>query len=229
VFLIDSDLEEDPGWLLTFSEIMTKSSCDVVFGVQSSRKGLWFEKWSGHVFYRIFNYLCDIEIPPNQTVARLMSLRYVKALLQYGERELFFGGVLYLAGFHQIAHKVVKNSTSPTTYTLKKKVAQAFDALFSFSSKPLFLISLIGLAISGLAFLFILYILYLWITAAYVPPGWMSIVASIWLTTGILMISVGIVGIYVTKVFAESKRRPRVIVHSIFNSKQDKLSEESQT
>lgn len=225
VFLIDSDLEEDPRWLSMFSEIMTKSSCDVVFGVQRSRKGGWFEKWSGHYFYRIFNYLCDIEIPPNQTVARLMSSQYVKALLQYGERDLFFGGVLSLAGFHQVPHAVVKSSTSPTTYTLKKRVTQTVDALFSFSSKPLILISQIGIAISGLAFLFIVFLIFLFMSGEDVPLGWTSIAASIWLSTGLLMISIGIVGVYVTKVFAESKGRPRVIVRSVFNRKQRSASE----
>jgi putative glycosyltransferase len=204
---------------------MNNSSCDVVFGVQASRKGGWFEKWSGHVFYRIFNYLCDIEIPSNQTVARLMSAQYVRALLQYGERELFFGGVLSHAGFHQVPHEVVKSSTSPTTYTLKKRVTQAADALFSFSSKPLVLIALIGLAISGLALLFIVFLVYSWMTGEDVPLGWTSIAASIWLSAGFMMISIGIVGIYVTKVYAESKERPRVIVRSVFNRKQGRASE----
>lgn len=221
VFLIDSDLEEDPFWLSMFSLIMSKSSCDVVFGVQKSRKGDWLEKWSGHLFYRIFNYLCEIEIAPNQTVARLMSSQYVRALLQYGERELFFGGVLSLAGFHQIPCEVVKGSTSPTTYTLKKRITQAINALFSFSSKPLFLISLIGLAISGLAFLFIAFLVYSWMTSQNVPLGWTSIAASIWLSTGLLMISIGIVGIYISKLYIETKGRPRVIVRSVFNRKHD--------
>jgi putative glycosyltransferase len=227
VFLIDSDLEEDPCWLSMFSEIMTKSSCDVVFGVQKSRKGSWFEKWSGHVFYRIFNYLCDIEIAPNQTVARLMSSQYVRALLQYGERELFFGGVLTLAGFNQVPYEVVKSSTSPTTYTLNKRVAQTVNALCSFSSKPLFLISQIGFAISGLGFLFIVFLGYSWMTGDNVPLGWTSVAASIWLSTGFLMISIGIVGIYVTKVFAESKERPRVIVRSVFSRKRSGANEVS--
>lgn len=220
VFLIDSDLEEDPYWLSKFSEIMSKSSCDVVFGVQKGRKGSWFEKWSGHVFYRIFNYLCDIKIVPNQTVARLMSSQYVRALLQYGERELFIGGVLTLAGFTQVPCGVFKSSTSQTTYTLKKRVTQAVDALFSFSPKPLFLISQIGFAISGLAFFFIAFLGYSWITIGKAPLGWTSVAVSIWLSTGFLMISIGVLGIYVTKVFAESKERPRVIVRSVFGRKQ---------
>jgi putative glycosyltransferase len=220
VFLIDSDLEEDPGWLSLFSETMTQSSCDVVFGVQKGRKGSWFEKCSGHVFYQVFNYLCDVEITPNQTVARLMSSRYVKAILQYGEQEPFLAGLLSLAGFHQVPYEVVKGSTSPTTYTLKKRVAQAVGGLFSFSSKPLFLISKIGFAISGLAFFLIGFLVYSWVTGRDVPLGWTLVAVSIWLSTGLLMISIGIVGIYVTKIYAESKERPRVIVRSVFNREQ---------
>lgn len=219
VFLIDSDLEEDPAWLLEFNKKMEKNDSDVVFGVQRARKGAWFEQISGSIFYRIFNYLSGARITPNQTVARLMSSRYVKALLQYKERELFFGGIVSLAGFYQIPHEVIKGSNSPTTYSLNKKISQSLDAILAFSSKPLLLISKIGLVISGLAFLLIGFLVYSWMVSGNKPLGWTSVIASIWLLSGFLMTSIGVVGLYIAKVFAETKDRPRVIVRSVCSHK----------
>ena len=88
VFLIDSDLEEEPEWLLYFAKQMTQDECDVVYGVQEQRKGGWVERWSGHWFYVLFNALTGLQLPRSVVTARLMTRRYVNALLRHGEREL---------------------------------------------------------------------------------------------------------------------------------------------
>src|SRR6266850_5035889 len=80
VFLIDSDLEEEPEWLETFNTAMTEG-IDVVYGVQNHRKGAWFERVSGAIFYRLFNWLAEVPIPTNAVTARLMTRQYVKSLL----------------------------------------------------------------------------------------------------------------------------------------------------
>jgi putative glycosyltransferase len=227
IFLIDCDLEEEPEWLLVFNRIMTHSSCDVVFGVQISRKGKWLERQLGHLFYWIYNYLVDTEINPNQTVARLMSSQYVRAILQYNEREFFIGGVMAHVGYNQVPCKVIKGSTSPSTYTLRKRVSQAIDGILSFSSKPLTLISLIGLMISISAFFLVLFVAFSWLAGNTAPIGWTSLVASIWLSTGLLMVSSGVIGAYIAKVFSESKERPRTVVRSVFTRKPNVDSEES--
>jgi len=92
VFLIDSDLEEAPEWLADFDAIMRRKRCDVVYGVQDRRKGGLFERLSGWAFYGIFNILSDVKVPRNFTTARLMTRRYVDALLRFEEREVFLGG-----------------------------------------------------------------------------------------------------------------------------------------
>ena len=83
VFLIDSDLEEEPEWLLGFSKQMIQEHCDVVYGVQERRKGGIFERWSSQWFWRFFNMLTGMNIPTNLATARLMSRRYVDALLRH--------------------------------------------------------------------------------------------------------------------------------------------------
>ena len=101
VFLIDSDLEEEPEWLLPFAEQMKRDRCDVVYGVQAKRRGDAFERWTGLWFYRAFNLLTGLALPENVATARLMSRRYVMALLLHDEREIFIAGLWYITGFDQ--------------------------------------------------------------------------------------------------------------------------------
>src|SRR5690606_17924878 len=101
VFLIDSDLEEEPEWLGPFAATMAKTGADVVFGVQERRKGGFFERWSGDLFYRLFHLLTGIDIPRNMVTARLMSRRYVNALIRHEEREVFMAGLWHITGFDQ--------------------------------------------------------------------------------------------------------------------------------
>jgi len=99
IFLIDSDLEEEPEWLLDFSHLLIAKGVDVVFGRQETRKGGWFERWSGEAFYSLYNWLADIDHPRNIVTARLMTRRYVDALLQYREREMVISCLWVITGF----------------------------------------------------------------------------------------------------------------------------------
>jgi len=115
VFLLDSDLEEEPEWLSDFNRAMESESCDMVYGVQQRRKGSLFEKISGGVFFRLFRLLTGIAQPNNIVTARLMSRRFVDALLLHRERELNIGGLWITTGFKQVQRVVNKHSTSPTS------------------------------------------------------------------------------------------------------------------
>src|SRR5262249_46787094 len=140
IFLIDTDLEEEPEWLTTFSENMDNSGCDVVYGVQNKRKGGWWERVTGDIFYRLFKPLSGENLPEKNVTSRLMTRRYVEELLRFREREIFLAGIWHIAGFDQRALKVNKHSFSPTTYTLKRKIALVVNSITSFSNMPLILI-----------------------------------------------------------------------------------------
>ncbi len=131
VFLIDSDLEEAPEWLLPFAKQMKEERCDVVYGVQERRKGNWVERWSGELFYRLFKILTGLALPKNIVTARLMKRAYVDALIQHREREIFIAGLCYITGFHQCPQSVTKKNTSKTTYHFWKKMSLLVNALFS--------------------------------------------------------------------------------------------------
>jgi len=215
VFLIDSDLEEEPEWLTSFAEQMNRESCDVVYGVQEKRKGNWFERWSGQWFYHFFRILTGLQLPQNVVTARLMSRRYVEALLRHQEREVFMAGLWHITGFVQSPHTVRKHSTSDTTYTFRRKMSLLVNSVTSFSNAPLVSIFYIGVSISAFAVLYISYLVTQWLFFARPLSGWTSVMASIWLLGGMIISFIGIVGIYLSKIFSETKQRPYTIVRQI--------------
>jgi putative glycosyltransferase len=219
IFLIDSDLEEEPEWLLSFFEQIHRDRCDVVYGVQDRRKGGFFERWSGLLFYRLFRLLTRLEMPENMVTARLMSRRYVDALLRFEEREVFLWGLWHIIGFDQRPNVVGKHSSSKSTYTLARKIALTINAITSFSNAPLVAIFYIGALISLVALVFAIYLVFNWLLRSEPLMGWTSTVISIWLIGGMIISFMGVVGIYLSKVFSETKRRPFTIVRQIYGKK----------
>jgi putative glycosyltransferase len=216
VFLIDSDLEEEPEWLLSFADQMTEEKCDVVYGVQKQRKGNGFERYTGQWFWWLFNFLTGLQLPANVVTARLMSRRYVDALLSHKEREVFMAGLWHITGFKQAPQLVQKHSFGVTTYTLRRKISLLVNSVTSFSNAPLVSIFHIGLGISLTSSIYICYLFFNWWSASKPLSGWTSVMASIWLLGGLIMSSIGIVGIYLSKIFSETKQRPYTIVRQIF-------------
>ena len=220
VFLIDSDLEEEPEWLQRFSEQMLRERCDVVYGVQEQRKGSVFERWSGQWFYRFFRAITGLALPENIVTARLMTRRYVEALLRHDEREVFMAGLWLITGFDQSPQTVKKHDSSASTYTFGRKISLLVNSVTSFSNAPLIGIFYIGVAISLVAGVYAAYLLFHWLFLAKPLSGWTSVMASIWLLGGLTISFIGIVGIYLSKVFVETKRRPYTIVRQVYG-KQD--------
>lgn len=215
IFLIDSDLEEEPEWLLAFSSTMIEESADVVFGVQSTRKGDWFERWSGHLYYSVFNWLCNIDHPRNIVTARLMSRRYVKALLQFPEREIVISCLWVFTGFKQCQRVVKKQMHSPSTYRLPKKIELAMDSITSFSEVPLRVTFYLGLSIFICALFYSAYLVFIRLAHSKAVDGWASVMVSLWLLGGMIISFIGLLGIYLSKIFLEAKQRPHTIVREI--------------
>lgn len=219
IFLIDSDLEEEPEWLLPFAEHLDKAGCDVVYGVQTRRKGAWFERWSGHLYYTVLRALTGIRLPENVVTSRIMTKRFVTELLRHDEREMFLGGLFSLTGFTQLPMEVRKHSTSETTYTFRRKIILLVNTVTSFSNAPLKAIFYIGLLIFLFASCYVGYITIGWFFLSKPPSGWTSVIASIWLLGGMMISFLGIIGVYLSKVFVETKRRPYTVVRHIYGKR----------
>jgi len=216
IFLIDSDLEEEPELLIPFAKQMQYESCDVVYGVQEQRKGHRFERWSGHLFYALFKAVTGLTLPENVITARLMSRRYVDALLRHKEREVFLAGLWHITGFNQSPKIVKKHNTSKTTYTLSRKISLLVNSVTSFSNAPLISIFHIGLSISAIAVFYIAYLGVNWLYLSSPLSGWTSIMASVWLLGGMIISFIGVIGIYLSKIFSETKQRPYTIVRQVY-------------
>ena len=215
VFLIDSDLEEEPEWLGAFAAQLEREGCDVVYGVQASRKGGWFERWSGSLFYTLVPRITGVDIPRDMVTARLMSRRYVDALLRHEEREIDIGGLWAITGFKQRPHTVVKHHTSATTYTLGRRVSVFVNTVTAFSNAPLIAIFYIGLAMFLMASAVAGWFVLEWTFLAQPVSGWTSLIVSVWLLGAMIILFIGIIGIYLSKMFSEVKRRPYTIVREV--------------
>jgi putative glycosyltransferase len=214
VFLIDSDLEEEPEWLQAFEDKMRAEHADVVFGQQTNRKGGLGEKVTGTIFYSLFNLLSTTSLPVNFVTARLMNRNYVDALLQYRERELFLGGVFVLAGFKQVSIPILKGSRAGTSYNLTRRVALFVNALTSFTTRPLEIIFGIGSFVTLIAFIAVCMIFYRGLRGETLV-GWASVMVTIWLFGGLTMLALGLIGIYLGKVLIETKQRPSYTIRAI--------------
>jgi putative glycosyltransferase len=219
LFLLDSDLEEEPEWLPEFHRSLLAERADVVYGRQQERKGGFVERWSGEAYYTLFNWLSNIEHPRNIVTARLMTRRYVDALLQYRERELVISCLWVIAGFKQVERLVRKHSSSRTTYSLTRRAALAAGAITSFSEVPLKLIFYVGVLVFAAALVYASYLVALRFYAAQALDGWTSVMVSVWLLGGMIISFVGVVGMYLSKVFVETKQRPLTIVREIHGKK----------
>lgn len=216
VFLIDIDLEEQPEWLAPFHQQLLAEACDVVYGVQEQRRGGVIERVAGGWFYILASFLTNLDLPRNIVTARLMSRRYVEALLSFEEREFFIAGLWQLTGFEQRPQVVRKLAGSETTYTLRHKLSILVNSVTSFSATPLVMTFYLGIGISAGAGLYTVYLVFNWLLQVSPMPGWTSVMASVWLLGGLVIAQIGLVGIYLAKVFSETKRRPYTIVRRIY-------------
>jgi len=217
VFLIDCDLEEAPEWLLDFSQKMNQEQCDVVYGAQKfRRKDHLSSKVYGSFFYSLFNFLSETKITKNLVTARLMTKRYVQALILHKERELLIAGLWASTGYHQEPFFIEKKKCKKTTYTFSKKISLVVNSITAFSSKPLTWIFYTGIIISTLALTLTVYLISQAIFFTKPLTGWTSVMVSIWLLGGIIISFIGIVGIYLSKVFIEVKQRPYTTIRQIY-------------
>lgn len=216
VFLIDCDLEEPPELLSEFwVAAMADPATDVFYGVQRARKGNAFERISGGLYYTVFNALSAIKIEKNMSVVRIMTRRYVDHLIQHREHELVFVGLAALTGYQQKSIPFDKSSKGESAYTLMRKIDMVANSVVAFSNRPLVLIFYLGIAVTAMALLVVLYTLSSYLLYGGAVSGYTSLIVSLWVLGGLILSSLGVIGIYLAKMFNEVKDRPYTIVRAI--------------
>lgn len=217
VISMDADLQDDIG---VIDEMIKQNNAgyDVVYGVRSSRKkDSWFKRNTAQAFYKFMKF-CGVEVVYNHADCRLMSKRALEGLEEFHEVNLFLRGIVPLIGYPSttVYYERNKRFAGESKYPLKKMLSFAFDGITSFSVKPLQMILTLGIFILLISIAIMIYSLVVKILG-HAVAGWTFIVISIWFIGGLQMISIGIIGEYIGKMYKETKRRPRFIIEQILD------------
>lgn len=218
---MDADLQDDMDAMDRFLE-KYREGCEVVYGVRNKRDtDTAFKRETALMFYRLMKGL-GVDITYNHADYRLMSSRALDALSEFEEVNLFLRGLAPLVGFQSdvVAYDRSERFAGESKYPFKKMLAFAIDGITSFSVKPLRLITTVGLVVFVASLFMLLYALISWI-AGHTVTGWTSLLASIWMIGGIQLLSLGVIGEYVGKIYNETKRRPRFIIDRYLNERGD--------
>ena len=216
VFLIDSDLEEAPELLARFYEEMRSSEADVVYGVQETRNRGLLYRVQAAAYFRLFNFFSTYPIPKDLMTARLMTARYVKSLVMHGEREFVLSGLWVITGYKQVGVSVPKLWKRASSYDFTRKINLLVNSITAFSARPLILIFYLAWLILGVALIGVLSLVVGKIFFHIGIVGWTSVIVSVWMVGGILILCLGVIGIYISKLFLEAKARPRTIIRDIY-------------
>jgi dolichol-phosphate mannosyltransferase len=212
--IMDADLQDPPEVILDMIRLW-EEGYDVVYGVRTDREGeTRFKLLTARLFYRIIRWLSETEIPLDTGDFRLLDRKVVDAILAKPERDRFLRGMVSWTGFRQIGlhYRRAPRFAGETKYPLSKMVRFAFDGIVSFSVKPLRLSTLIGFVSAGLALLAIVYALALRLFTQRWVTGWTALIIAILFLGGAQLISLGIIGEYVGRLYGEAKRRPLYLV-----------------
>lgn len=209
---LDADLQDDIDVIDKFVEEYYNGS-DVVYGVRSSRKtDTFFKRTTALAFYKLMTML-GADTVYNHADYRLMSKRALEGLSEFKEVNLFLRGLVPMIGYK---HSVVEYErherfAGESKYPLKKMIAFALDGITSLSIKPISIITGLGFCIFAVSFLALIYSLVAKFTGNAVS-GWTSLTLSIWMIGGIQLLSLGVIGEYIGKIYNETKQRPRFII-----------------
>jgi putative glycosyltransferase len=214
-FLIDSDLEEDPALLVRFLTELEINDADVVYGYQVERKGNIVERVTGRLAYALFNALLSHPVPLNAVTVRLMKREYVNSLLLHREQQTVIGGLWVLTGYKQLGLPINKHARALPAYSAWRRWLMLIDSITAFSETPLVGIFYLGLIISGLSAVVGVWLVVSKLVLGSIVEGWVSVMISVWFIGGMLIFCVGIIGIYVSKIFIETKARPYTIIRKI--------------
>jgi len=226
VVIIDADLQDPPEVIPEMIE-RWRDGYQVVYGLRVRRAGeTTFKRWSAKLFYRLLNRLSEIEIPPDVGDFRLLDRQIVDVLLAMPERDRFLRGMISWVGFKQVAviYDREPRRAGTSKYPLMKMLGFALDSVISFSFAPLRLAIWVGFGAIAASFAGIIYALIIRLYTTEWVRGWASIFTAILFLGGIQLITLGIVGEYVGRIYAEVKMRPLYVVRERLGFESDRGS-----
>jgi len=213
--ILDADLQDPPEMLIRFFKKL-ESGYDVVYAVRRDRKESWWLKSCYTAFYRLLSLVANINIPLDSGDFCVMNSRFADVLKSLPERNRFVRGLRSWVGFRQIGLEYDRAARfgGKSKYSLKKLFGLAFNGIFSFSYLPLQMLTAFGFIFFGLSLIFSLLVIYVRLFTSFFVPGFATTIILILFTSGLNMLSLGLVGEYVGRIYDEVKQRPLYIVES---------------
>ena len=209
---MDADLQDDPNALKSFIEEYKKGA-DIVYGVRSKRRqDTFFKRNAARLYYRLLHHM-GADIIADHADYRLLSRRAIDALSQFSETNLFLRGMIPQLGFKtaKVYYERSERFAGESKYPLKKQMALAVEGITSFSIKPIRFVFAAGIICALFGIIIAIYAL-IQKAASSTVKGWTSIIVSMWIIGGVVLIGLGIIGEYIGKIYMEVKRRPRYII-----------------
>ncbi len=214
VIVMDADLQHPPALIRSLLE-RWKEGFEVVHTVRETTEDAgWFKRATGRIFYRLFRFLSRIDLPANAADFRLLDRSVVCALGSIRERTRFLRGLTAWAGFRStsIPYRAPARVEGRSKFTPARMTKLALDGLVSFSAVPLHVAIYAGTALAALGFLYSLYALYVHFVTGTTLPGWTSVIMLVAIVGGIQLILIGVIGVYLGKIYEEVKQRPLYLV-----------------
>lgn len=217
VISMDADLQDD---INAVDEMIEKyyNGCDIVYGVRSSRKkDTFFKRFTAEMFYRIMNVL-GAQVLFNHADYRLMSKRALEGLSEFKEVNLFLRGIVPMIGYTSdvVEYERGERFAGESKYPLKKMISFALEGITSLSTEPIRYITMLGFAVFVVSLLMLIYSIVVWLQGNTVA-GWASVICSVWAIGGLILLSIGVVGEYIGKIYLETKARPRFQIREVLN------------
>ncbi len=209
---IDADLQDDENVIVDMVKQVQEGK-DIIYGVRKERKtDTFFKRFTAQAFYKLMQSV-DKETVYNHADFRMMTNRTLKALMQYPERNLFLRAIVRQLGFREgfVYYDRKAREAGESKYPLKKMLSFSIDGITSFSVAPLKFITFMGLAMTFIAIVMIIFALVEHFQGKTIQ-GWTSMLVSLWFIGGIITTGVGITGVYIGKIYTEVKRRPRYFI-----------------
>jgi glycosyltransferase involved in cell wall biosynthesis len=214
IIMMDSDLQHSPDLIPELISVWQTQKVNMVNTIREEDEDLsWFKKQSSKWFYKTINRLSDLQLEPGQADFRLIDRQVTQTLRNSKEHDVFLRGMIQWIGFKQatINYKAQKRFAGQSKYTFSKMMSLALAGITSFSVKPLYTAIYIGFGFAFLAFLYLPYVIYSFITGTAVH-GWSSILITISFFGGLNLIIMGVLGIYIGKILIQNKERPLYII-----------------
>jgi glycosyltransferase involved in cell wall biosynthesis len=210
---LDADLQDDLDAIPRMIE-KYRAGAEIVFGVRARRDSdTWFKRASAHAYYRVLRHF-GVDVLPDHADFRLMSRRALDALCDFSEVNLFLRGIIPLLGFRTAVVEYERHArfAGCSKYPLATMLALAFDGVTSFSSRPLQWSTRIGAVVSVGSLALGLWALFVRLFTDKAVPGWASTVIPLYFLGGVQMLFLGVIGGYISRIYTETKRRPRFII-----------------